>query len=52
MVDLVDKTATTEKGINLQKLNLTMKGNQAFFDFTNNEIKVKENVQVVYKNNQ
>lgn len=48
-LDLVNKLATTDNGIKVEKEQMSMSGEQADFDFKNDKIEVKNNVKVIYK---
>jgi LPS export ABC transporter protein LptC len=51
LVDLNTKIANTSDGITLNKQQLTMTGQIAKFDLTNETIEVNNNVKAVYKTN-
>lgn len=49
LVDLHEKKAETDSGVELEKETFNMVGERAWFDFINEKIEVKGNVKVVYK---
>ncbi len=49
LINLKNKIATTQNGIQLRQANLTMRGQKAQFDLQNNILEVNNNVKAVYK---